>query len=421
MRKVCRSVAAILLLGSTSAVAAPKSGGASGAASSSGGVCTVSWSTVDDFLPAGDTKAVGGSVLATSSDVLVVGTSFTSNTTGAWTVRKSKSGTSWTTIDSFPGVTGVVAHPDAVTRDATQFYVVGGSNVVGSNTGPWQVRASTNGNSWTTVDSFDDPALPAAIAHAAVVDNSGHVFVGGPEAQSGDRTYHWVVRTTHDSGATWTIDDDQAPTLFTSGVEGLAFDELTGAIYAVGYDFDGYSYTWRVRARVSGVWSTVDEFLRDPTPTFSNQGSVPRTAAVSTVGNIFVSGYSRDAAGANHWTVRRSTNNGATWAIVDDIGGTATPAGRLVCAATASSFDATNKIVYVVGECHDGVSYHWVTRSSSDEGATWKTEDDFQLAPGVDSSPGGIDAAPNGGVFAAGMGRTAAGTPHWIVRQRACQ
>ncbi|MGZ3697147.1 MAG: WD40/YVTN/BNR-like repeat-containing protein [Bdellovibrionota bacterium] len=66
-----------------------------------------------------------------------------------------------------------------------------------------------------------------------------------------------------------------------------------------------------------------------------------------------------------------------------------------------------------------GAVRHWIVRKSSDNGATWKTVDDFQYTAGLNSEPAAIASTSTGDVYVAGYGLGSNGFKHWIVRKSA--
>ncbi len=373
-------------------------------------ICT--WSTTDTFFPAASLRTGGAAAFINGNSVVTVGTNWSDPSTSSWVVRRSQNGNAFSTFDTFSAGPGISAHPDSITRGVLGFVVAGGTNQLGSNAGPWVTRARPL-LTWKTVDTFSDPLLPAASAHATLMTLDGAVLVGGVEAQS-PGGYHWVVRTSTD-GTNWTIDDDDVALVATTGVNALAQNIVSADVFAAGYDFDGSQYLWKVRRRGGAAWSTVDEFSLAPSPAASSVGSVATGVAVGRFGAVFASGYARDASGNSHWLVRRSNDAGATWSNIDDVA----PVGQQ-CAARGMAYHRASRTLLVSGRCHDGTSYHWVTRSSLDEGTTWQVEDDFVLSAGRDSFANGVATGTNARMVVVGTARGSDNVQRFVTRERNC-
>ena len=98
------------------------------------------------------------------------------------------------------------------------------------------------------------------------------------------------------------------------------------------------------------------------------------------------------------WTVRRSASGEwGTWATVDSISG-----GARSAVVTASG------ALHVAGWVPNKSKRHWVVRSSTDGGATWKTTDEVK--------PAGDLAEPTG-MIEDGVGGDAHNTSFFIVRR----
>src|SRR5262245_32216907 len=104
------------------------------------------------------------------------------------------------------------------------------------------------------------------------------------------------------------------------------------------------------------------------------------------------------------------------WTTVDDF---VSPLSATSSASPSSvTADPFNNI-YVSGAASDGsmgAANHWLVRKSSNAGVSWTVVDDFQLTSGTSSTPGVIIADANGDVFAAGSGALASGS-RWLTRR----
>jgi hypothetical protein len=289
-------------------------------------------------------------------------------------------------------------------------YVVGGANNL-SNGGHWLVRRSTNGgNSWSTVDDFSDPTVPASSALAITTDGS-NMLVGGWHNESPQNWYHWIVRKSGSSGTSWNTQSDISAIMYSAGVTALDTDP-SGNIYAIGYDYDGTGYHWQVRKRASNgtTWTIVDD---QPPSTYA---FFPVAIVAPATNAIYVAGYQQTStSSAAVWTVRKTTNGGTSWSTIDTFNNSSTGA----CAARGIAWNSQDSSVYVSGRCATSTGYHWIVRRTANGGTTWTVDDDYQLHSGTASYPNGISATGGGHVYATGMGNDGSHA-HWITRRREC-
>lgn len=365
------------------------------------------WVTVDDYVV--PNMSASASAVHVQRGVAYVAGVTDDTMTQHWVVRKtSNSGQTWSVVDDYIHSIGLRNHPEAIVRDTVgNVFIAGGANNL-SMAGPWLIRKSANqGASWATVDTFEDPAGGAGSARGLTVDGQGHVLVVGESAVAGDG-YHWFVRGTADQGQTWTTRDEQ-PGVHTGMSATAVATTASGDVFAGGWIWDnGTYYRCLVRRQLAGTntWTTVDDHQQ----VFGGYCWVRNVVAAK--GKIFVSMQALDAAGTGHWIVRRSADNGATWSTVDDVvmDGHCNPRGM--------AFDRKLEL-FVTGKCLVGNSYKWVTRRTHDLGATWSTEDVFQLVGGQTTYASGIDTDGPDHVFAVGFGNDGTRN-HWLVRKRVC-
>src|SRR6266567_2576318 len=108
-----------------------------------------------------------------------------------WIIRKSADGgTSWTTVDNYQLSTTSDQRAVGFATDSNgNLYAAGYTWGTGSQ---WIVRQNSGGTgTWTTVDSF--PYVSGANAHAIAADSLGNVFVGG-QGSPARGAVHWLVR-----------------------------------------------------------------------------------------------------------------------------------------------------------------------------------------------------------------------------------
>ncbi len=186
--------------------------------------------------------------------------------------------------------------------------------------------------------------------------------------------------------------------------------------------------------------------------------------ASDAAGNLYVASLAGDYLSSDHFVVRRSTDGGVIWAIVDDFKrGAVTPD---IDEPSAITVDAAGDVYYVgrsyvsgvvtwtVRKGVGGTSFStvdlasgdamaiyahpaagifaagsryisstgtaWVVRRSTNGGATWSEIDTFQLQSGQLSRALGIGADGAGNLYIIGRGTTKKGstaTGHWLVRK----
>jgi hypothetical protein len=204
-----------------------------------------------------------------------------------WAVRKgtynpSSANWSFSTLEQFVSSSAPAGLSVVNSGASTGVYAVG------SVSGSWTVRKSSNGGStWSQVDSFryDTVAAARSVATGITSDSSGNLYVVGYGAKSTITGYtrnhtpiyssspdHWLVRksATGNSG-TWSIADDyQLSSANASGAYAVTADPA-GNVYVAGEGdvpgSDGISTFViahaTVRTNVGGSWSTVDSYY-DP-------------------------------------------------------------------------------------------------------------------------------------------------------------
>jgi hypothetical protein len=257
------------------------------------------WVTSDAFQDRAGARANCADIkVAPAGDVYAAGISDQN-----WIVRRKDCGApNFVTVDSLPMATGRGYRTD--TARAIAFHSTAGVFVVGGM--PWTVRRSADGGrTWKTADSFQNGSWRASSAEDIAADSSGTIYVAG-FAQYFNRitgTSYWMVRRSTDGGLTWKTVD-----LFAYGngayAQGLAIDAL-GRIIVCGYAQTDQGDHWLVRRGTPGAkgaisWATSDDFQL-----VDGQSAQARDMAKDAQGNLFVTGQAVDAAGVDHWLVRR--------------------------------------------------------------------------------------------------------------------
>lgn len=269
------------------------------------------WATVDDFADLADDigQASCADILVTpSGDVYATG-----GGDAALVVRKRAAGAStFTTVDADDSGQTIGAGWD-LTYDSSY-----GVFAVGEINGSWTVRRSFLGDAgtWTTLNTFKTSEWTKSSATAIATTLSGAIHAAGWAYSSKTRKNHWMVRSSYDAGATWTISDTYSYGGSTVNVSAIAVD-ATGKLFVGGQVSDSAGKLWWLvrkgvpgtkRVKQDGKWVTV------PTVTWSNSdlyqlaAGQPARANGLTVapdGTVFASGRAADAAGVNQWIVRK--------------------------------------------------------------------------------------------------------------------
>lgn len=310
----------------------------------------------------------------------------------------------WQTIDACPGYTSLAT---AVAGDeAGNIYAAGMwfQNVNDVRHG-WIRKSSDGGRSWATVEDLVYPGSVGSVFQDITADGAGNLYaIAWATIRSGPA--HWVVTRSTDGGATWSIVDDLLGTPFAVAAD------AAGNINVIG-GAGGHSILRRSSDGGSS-WMTLSEFTY-------RGGSAQANAVVSTAAGLFVAGLASNpqTGGSGHWLVWRSEDAGVSWTLADDY------QYRAGYASTAKSLVMDDRgNLYVTGLGYMPVKkinrVCWVTRRSTDGGASWATVDAFQYISGKDSQPYKIGTGADGTVYMVGQGgdSTLSGT-RWLVRKSA--
>jgi hypothetical protein len=328
----------------------------------------------------------------------------------------------WQTVLDYQLAAGKESDGSGIVADAFGNVFSGGigADAAGTNHGI-VLKTDTTQADWY----FSDDTNPSAAQDQSVIwnmglDANGNVYSIGQLTPDNTGTTYWYVRKSSDSGATWSTVDQS---LYGAGrfmdTTGFAADD-TGNIYVVGWGQDqtvvgsGKHTTtqttihWLVRKSSNGgqTWNLVDDVIG---PAANGAAYVPG-AGVFVVGDRFVST-------TYPWLVRRSaTGEPGTWSTVDNPSANASSAARAVAGDNQGNVYVSGSMFITTQAAtkHTAAQgyYAWVTRKSSDGGTTWSTVDTFTYAPNI------------GGYGPVGSGRNAAGnvvvvgesSGHWIVR-----
>lgn len=142
------------------------------------------------------------------------------------------------------------------------------------------------------------------------------------------------------------------------------------------------------------AWATKSTFQLIPASESGSNGG-----GVDSFGNWYSVGYGVSS-GIKSWLVRKSSDNGATWTLVENFN----YAAGLESVANGFAADSSGN-VYVVGvgvTNPNSPQYYWLVRKSSDGGLTWKTIDAVTGGSGLYSEAAAVTVSPNGRVFVTG-------------------
>jgi len=334
-------------------------------------------------------------------------------------------------VDDFQYVPGQAAESDGLALAPNGTLFASGSGADSSGVRHGLVMASANvGITWSgLLDDFVYPGTHTTLYNAGMVaDSAGNLYVAGTAYDDGTPSggpNHWIVRRSTDNGATWSTVDDFAPGGFLTQPNGIGAD-AAGNIYVAG-DADyvnPYDTTyWTIRKGVGGTnFTTVDSISSGSSGNTAMAVFAHPTAGLFAVGRapVALTGKQFFGRSALEWTVRRSTNGGATWSTVDTF---AFSSSSSVYGSQANGIgaDALGNL-YVVGQAGapnkpNGSGYlHWVVRKSTNGGSTWTTVDNYQLSSTDYSQATAFAADSKGNLYVAGWGFANNGAANWIVR-----
>jgi hypothetical protein len=385
---------------------------------------TANWDNSDSYQLASGKTAYPTSIVTTGSTLLVSGIALDANNYSYWTVRRSDdSGSTWATKDSYrysssPSNRGSNNPVSLLVAQNGYIYAAGygeadsgqnvwivrrstdggdnwtisdivtntggnerGASARGITVGPngtifvigsayrtdgsanlrwrWVVRRSVdNGDSWSTVDEFTDATYSYRAVPEVVLANSGKIFVSGTVTKLDANAYppltsKLLTRTSDDNGATWSTSESyiQGTETFTSSQGGyiMASDKTVVVGHGTGLSSPNATVFGRVFDSVLSSWSELFSFV-------SSTGIFFYGAGLSN-GNVYLVGLKNPG----YWHVRRSANNGATWAVIDSY----KPNSSQGSYATSIAF-LNNQRPVVAGPATfpSEVNYRWLVRIS---------------------------------------------------------
>ncbi len=361
-----------------------------------------------------------------------------------------KMDTAFATVDDYQLATTTDSTAVAMANDSSGNLFVTGAAKDSAGNNHWVVRKSTDkGATWATVDDFVQSSLPT-LGYGIAITSAG-IFVSGftsttpnlvvrkstdggttwttahllssamaigVTADTGGNLYvgaltsanGWVVRKSTDAGTTWANADAVAGSGSLAMRIGI---DILGNLLAVGY-VGTTNPNWRIRRSTDGgtTWTQVDDLAYT-----AGQSTYAQDIAIPIADSTFYSvGYGNAAAAVNHWLVRKSTDSGATWAANQDY----QLASGKNSMANAAKFDAQGAI-YVGGFGVDASNVqHGLVQKSTDGGTTWTVIEDYARTAGQLANIAGLYRHPSGHLFWLGQGNDSSGKGHWVVRKLAC-
>jgi len=272
------------------------------------------------------------------------------------------------------------------------------------------------------VDDFQYVAGQAAVNYGLAVAPNGTLFASGYGDDSTGLA-HGLVMASTDGGNTWSapLDDYIFAPGYATLYDGGMVADATGNLYLAGetYDVVGSSVAnhWVVRRSTNNgvTWSLVDDFAPGGILT------QPFSLTSNSAGNMYVAGIADFGNGAGQvWTVRKGIG-GTSFSTVDSFSVTgASEADGIYAHPTAGIFAVGSATIPgTKGYFHTTA---WIVRRSTNGGATWSTVDTFQLSPNLTSRAFGVGADAPGNLYVVGQGFIKNGKnaySHWIVRKSA--
>ena len=207
------------------------------------------------------------------------------------------------------------------------------------------------------------------------------------------------------------------------------------------------------------AWSTVDSYQLP-----AGKGSMPRTMASDSAGNVYAAGRATDSAGVNHAVIREQFSASSTWTTIEDTtsyacframtvdgkgdvfvstaSNTGGPAGWIILerAAGQTAFSRVDAVtgggevfglttdaagnVFGAGEVAEGGHNHWMVREWKAGTSGFATVDDY-IGSDLNSYAYGIGILPSGssaGIYVVGVNwvpGSAYGVENWFVRKSA--
>lgn len=354
--------------------------------------------------------ASGFGVLASGSTVIAVGVGTDANSISRMLIRKSiDSGVSWATAVVYGPTIRFSNFLNALSARYSTVYS-SGSGGSGYSSSYWITRKSTDGSSWIPSDSYQLSAGKSASANNLCELSASEVFAAG-YAEDAATDKHWIVRKFN--GTAWAISDDFVLEGNLSSAANAIESDLSNTIYAVGYGADSTSASkWLVRkSSDSGVtWSTVENYNY-------NSSHIAEAKAVSVVSSssALVGGFVQKTDNSNYWTIRGTFDGGVSWSEMDSFQHTNAKDAQ-VNALVKDSLG----VFYAGGFAEDGSGVkHWIVKKSTDGGVNWSVVDNFLLDGPYNTELQALTTDALNNVYASGYGSNSSGEKFWILKKSA--
>ncbi len=350
-------------------------------------------------------------------------------------------GNGWTTVDDYAIVDHEMTMPVAAVMDSSGslYVLVDAYEQFGAAEHVIIRKSSDQGATWSIIEDFfpEDSINRSTFLkpYSMVLDNLGNIFYGGSLYKGADIKSYYYLRKGDTSGSSWSTHEEfQEVSGGYGGAYQVSYNSISGKLWSTHEEFQevsgGYGGAYQVSYNsVSGKLMAMgnpgngadfDTVLRVSSNNGTNwsQTAIPSTmnifrTAVAPNGDFFAIGTNQaTAAPPGHWQVFKTTNDGATWTTLDDY----VVGGEIFPIATSIAWNGNNTI-YVSGYYADQINSHWITRKSSDAGATWATVDDFQSPDTITINPYSMLIDSAGKIYIGGMyPGSATNEPAWYVR-----
>ena len=320
----------------------------------------------------------------------------------------------WQTVDQYQYAPGVAAENFGLAAAPSGVIYACGWAGDGTTRHGLVMASADGGTTWSApLDDFVYAGTATMDDGGITIDSAGILYVAGHYYGN---PQHQIVRRSTDAGSTWQTVDDVAVGTYSSspsGSGGITAD-TSGNVFVVGRA----NNTWSIRKGIGGTsYATVDAYQ----PGSSQAWAVfaHPTAGIFAVGQGTITLTSKHSVSSSAgWFVRRSLDDGATWATVDAYQASSGSAAQ----ARGIGTDAQGNL-YVVGFAdvpNKSLSIsHWQVRKSANGGNSWSTVDDF--VPLADQLALGFAADATGNLFVTGWTSAGAGVGpyYWLVRESA--
>lgn len=342
------------------------------------------WSTPQYFqVSAGWESKATGLVIQSNGDILVSGTTFT--TAGSlcktvfYTTKSTDNGSTFTNSDVY--TTGLVA-PYIMSKlyDLGTEIVNTGTLTVGSFINKNLIRTTTNsGATWTESTVPVQYPKPSYGSDLVTLPNGNLLSIGcasSRPASGGSYGCEFAAYTSTDYGQSWTLSKNFGLSAYkSSNGAKLLLDGST--LYAVGSGTDSGSLVHGLAFKSidsGSTWTKIDDF--------SDTYIGPYGIFKDRNGNLFFYGYYYNSGSVLGGFIRKSSNSGASWTVTS----------QYRCDASGGStyytdmLENSNGDLIVLTHCilSTGVG-KWQIRRSTDQGATWN---DY-----IEYTPSGVDAS----------------------------